>query len=594
MKKTKLISLFTILVLSFFLFNSQPVNSEGLKEVIVVDRGERPNLVGFIPLDHQPQYKFLTVNSAKDVMKELTEGRALIGFLSPEDYLKARSKNIPLVALSSPFQDTPIAFAIKDNVFMRSYSDLKGKRVLYEPGSLGEVLFRQFLRQVFISYQDLTWVSHDPKNHKDYQDADIVIVDTFPEIVKFKNKKDTDFFIYPYEFGIYIKGPIIVTTQKWLQSDPLAVKRLVDNAIGNFQENIFNRKNIYSLFLQESIPYVYQPGRSVGEVTERDWWQMQRVLLEEAVLDNPVLVEEVNLDEFSLSFKQKDVTKIALPGLPEADFAGFYLARDKGYYNRLGRTIAIEHLPSEADVISEVKSGKALIGVVSSFSLLEAQLKNPEFRLLGVIFQNDPTVFISLEGSGGKSEAGVIDEKFLITDGARGAIFSLGKKKGSDVREAYPTPFALIDSRAKIISGRNVFRDKRLEPYRDRFTILEPKEFETIGLSVFTTVSAYEKHKNLIEDLLKFTYHGYENSFFQIGEAVRAVLARDGSLSYLQVEATLQQNKNYLKDKNGIIGSIFPNKWETLADAAFKKEYLTSYPDLSHFFSKETLKRQSD
>lgn len=550
-------------------------------------------------MDHQPFYEFRTVDSSKRVIDDLLNEKALIGFLSPLDYLQARQDGVPLAVLSSPFQFTPISFALKKNVFMRSYEDLKGKRVLYEPGTLGEILFRHFLRQVHLTYQDLIWVKHDPENHKSFDNADIVILDTIPEIVQFEKKKETDLFLYPYEYDIHFKGPLIVTSEKQLQSNPIQVKELANLAVNNFTENIFNRKNIYSVFLQKSIPYVFQQDRKVGEVTEKDWWRMERLLLEEAALENPVSIEEYMVDPSDFSFKPDNAVQLAMPGLPSADFSGFYVAEDKGHYERVDRPITLKHFPNEQSVINSVREGDSLLGVVSAFSLLEAQVKTPEFVLLAVIFQTDPTVFIALKDQNVKRETGLISKNLFLSKNALGVYLSFIRptpiKHGDmEVEEMYPTPFALLDGRAKVISGRRSFNDRRLKPYQDLFEIIDHQDIEVVGYSIFTTFDKYEKNKELIKSILKSTFHGYENSIFQVRQAAMAVTERDPSLSYRQVQQTLNENKLYLRDESGIIGTIIPEKWYELAQAAREKEFIDTEVDFDYFFPQEVTKRYSD
>lgn len=598
--KSKFAILFFVTCLFAALLGPALVFSEtSPAERIVAESREKINLAGFIPLDNQSKYEFKTVDSAKEVIEQLIKKEALIGFLNPRDFLKAKEKGIPLVVLSCPFQSTPVTFAIKKNVFLRSYDDLKGKSVLYEPGTIGEILFRHFLRAIRVSYQDLNWMKHDPSTQKDFNGADIVILDKFPEIVKFETKPELDFFIYPHEFNIHFKGPLLVTTEDIIENYPAGTKRLKDRALRNFKSNIFNRKNIYSLFLQKSIPFVYEQGGTFGEITEKDWWQMERLLLEEAELDNPVSLDGAVVVPPTPAPSKSDPFFIALGGMPSADFAGVYMAKKNGYFDRFYPNIILQHLPSETDVLESVRVGQSLVGVASSFSILEAQSKDPNFVLLGVIYQKDPTVFISIRSPQYPKEPEPESRSLFLSESAQGAYISMIRptalKKGDvEIEKIYPTLFALVDGRAQAVSGRKIFGDRRIEPYQGNFEVTQYHDFAVPGLSIFTSLDNYRKNHDLVRNLVKAIFHGYENCVFQTRDASRAVVDRDGSLSYVDVFASLEENKNYLKDENGIIGTIQPDRWQTLAQAGLEKGFIDNLPNYDRFFPEEVQKKQKE
>jgi len=592
--KKRTCRVFFFVFLSFLLTFSTSAQSENSLPTILIDAHDKLNLVGFLPPEKRPVYDLEVTPTSQAVLDAVQSGKALLGFVSPLDFLQAVSRGVPVVAVANPLQYTPVAFAYKKNVFRRSFEDFKGQRVLYEPGSLGEILFKQFLRRINIAPSELEWIPLAPGAEKGYQNADIVILDQISEVVHFSRNKETDRILYPHEFGIFFTGPLLVTARKTLETQTEAVKTLAAESLEIFQSNLFDQKNIYGVLLQRTVPYVLQPDEAMGMVTERDWWYMERSLLEEGAIAEPVAPKDL----FSpLIFKSPrrpaHEVIIALPGLPSADFAGFYAAEDNGYYDRNDRPVALEHLATESDVISAVRKNDVLIGVASAATLLEAQSQAPDLTILGVIYQKDPSVLIELEEPNAKGKPDLGKKVITIDERGTGALLAalqpLPLKKGDLTLAApqYADAFTLLDGRADVIASRFTFEDSRFDQYQETFKEFAPSNEGVLGLTLFTTRKTYDQNRDLIKSLLKSTFHGYENSIFQTNETAESIMNRDSGSSFKDLKRILKENSQYIKDNHGIIGSIDPSKWQELAELELSKGFIEKMPDFKDFFPEE-------
>jgi hypothetical protein len=244
-----------------------------------------------------------------------------------------------------------------------------------------------------------------------------------------------------------------------------------------------------------------------------------------------------------------------------------------------------------------VRSGEALIGVASAFSLLKAQTEKPDLKVIGVIYQNDPTVPLSLMDPAGKGKFNLTKKTIQTDEGGIGAVLSLiretpYKKSDLEIESGYPSLFALLDKKADWVTGRNVFEDPRLERYRDFFRGVVDEKKGLVGLSIFTTQQAYKQNRELIKNLLKSTFHGFENSVFQTESTAESVIGRDQSLSFKELKRVLKDNSLFIKDSHGIIGSINPAAWQELSQLAVEKGFLETAPNLDQFFPEEAKRVQ--
>ncbi len=90
---------------------------------------------------------------------------------------------------------------------------------------------------------------------------------------------------------------------------------------------------------------------------------------------------------------------LQLKWLHAYQFAGYYVAKDKGYYSEVGLDAEIrEGGPSQLNFVDEVISGRAQYGTGSTSLLLDRYHGVPVV-ILGVIFQHSPDVLIVAQNS---------------------------------------------------------------------------------------------------------------------------------------------------------------------------------------------------
>ena len=102
-----------------------------------------------------------------------------------------------------------------------------------------------------------------------------------------------------------------------------------------------------------------------------------------------------------LSGHAQELEKVAikLKWFNQFQFAGYYAAKEKGFYRAEGLDVEIIERDPKLDNVKEVLSGKAQYGVADA-GLLLARLQGKPVVLLAQIFQHSPLVFLTLRESG--------------------------------------------------------------------------------------------------------------------------------------------------------------------------------------------------
>jgi len=114
------------------------------------------------------------------------------------------------------------------------------------------------------------------------------------------------------------------------------------------------------------------------------------------------------LDKPITSYKQAHASKhstklepvtLQLKWLHQFQFAGYYAAKIKGFYEQEGLDVTIKERDTLTNHIDSVLAGEAQYGVADS-TLLLYQAKKKPLTIVAPIFQHSPQVFISLKSSG--------------------------------------------------------------------------------------------------------------------------------------------------------------------------------------------------
>ena len=99
------------------------------------------------------------------------------------------------------------------------------------------------------------------------------------------------------------------------------------------------------------------------------------------------------------------------------EFAGFYMAKEKGFYKKLSLDVQIKEFSEGIDITKEVTSGKSTFGVDYPTLILD-RARGKKVVLLAAILQSSPHVLVSLKSSGIKSVKDFKGKKIMIGESA--------------------------------------------------------------------------------------------------------------------------------------------------------------------------------
>src|SRR5277367_3821600 len=100
-----------------------------------------------------------------------------------------------------------------------------------------------------------------------------------------------------------------------------------------------------------------------------------------------------------------DAVTVRLKWFNQAQFAGFYVAQDKGYYKAAGLDVNIQPGGPDFPAVQMIAGGNEQFGVTGADQILIARSKGVPVVALAVIYRRNPFVLFSLAKSGIKTPA---------------------------------------------------------------------------------------------------------------------------------------------------------------------------------------------
>jgi ABC-type nitrate/sulfonate/bicarbonate transport system substrate-binding protein len=287
---------------------------------------------------------------------------------------------------------------------------------------------------------------------------------------------------------------------------------------------------------------------------------------------------------------QKEQVDVRLKWLHQAQFAGMYVAKEKGFYEDVGIDVALEQFNYGDSQIDEVAGGEKDFGITGADELLIAREKGAKVKAVAVIYKKNPVVLYSLKSSG------ILTPKDLV--GKR-----VGIEKGINVEYVYRTMLSNLEiDSSSIIEVEIGYDDSELVSgdvdVSTGYVINEPqlaieKGYELnyifpsdYGVNMYADVliaseDMIEENPGLVRRFVFATLKGWEYAIENEEEAVQAVLIYADS-SYLHQKNMLASSYPLIISGNEGIGIMEEESWYNTyeflkANGMLTGEYVAPY-----------------
>ncbi|MEA3642043.1 MAG: diguanylate cyclase [Lamprobacter sp.] len=267
----------------------------------------------------------------------------------------------------------------------------------------------------------------------------------------------------------------------------------------------------------------------------------------------------------------QDSLTLQLKWRHQFQFAGYYMALEKGYYQDAGLDVRLVEADAHTDPVAEVISGAAQFGIASSELLLARQTQ--PVVALAPIFQHSPFELLARADRASNLHE-LVGQPIMLEPGSA-EILALFLKEGVKPDRLKILPHsqgieALLSNAVVAISAYST-----TEPFLLREAGLAFNEFSAragdidfYGDILFTSESELKSNPKRTRAFLDASLRGWHYAMEHIDESIELIMVKyntqDLSRAYYRFEA--EESRRLMRPDLVAIGHINPGRWRHIAD----------------------------
>lgn len=288
---------------------------------------------------------------------------------------------------------------------------------------------------------------------------------------------------------------------------------------------------------------------------------------------------------------------IRLKWLNQAQFAGYYVAKEKGYYKAAGLDVKIEAGGPDFPAVQMVAGGSEDFGVTGADQILVAREKGVPVVAIAVLYRKNPFVLFALTKSG-------IDkpEKFpgkiigVKLGGNEELIYrAVIKSAGIDKSQVTETPVKfdispLLTGQVDVWPGYVINEVLAAKEKGFEVAIISPADYgvSLYADTLFTTEKMLKEKPAVVRAFVAATLKGWKDAIANPEEAAKITVAFGTKLTYDHELAMMKASIPLLKPDDKPLGYMDEAGWKSVqslllngkflkAPVALEKAYTTEY-----------------
>jgi len=256
----------------------------------------------------------------------------------------------------------------------------------------------------------------------------------------------------------------------------------------------------------------------------------------------------------------QDKVSVQLLWKHQFEFAGFYMAKEKGFYDDVNLDVDIKEFQQGINITKDVESGISTFGVGYPNIILEKS-HGADVILLNTIFQSSPHILVTLEKSGINTIQDFKNKKIMMEDDAitnapfLSMLFSqqVSLEEMQLIKPSFDI-FDLINSKVDIFSAYSSNELYTLDSLGIKYKVFDPKEFgfDFYNAFIFTSGALAKQDPELVSRFQRATQKGWEYAYEHIHETVKVIQKKYNtqkkSSQALSYEGQVMKGLSYKKD----------------------------------------------
>ena len=277
----------------------------------------------------------------------------------------------------------------------------------------------------------------------------------------------------------------------------------------------------------------------------------------------------------SSAVSAKDQISVQLLWKHQFQFAGYYMAIEKGFYADENLEVNLKEFDFSIDLVDEVIQGNSQFGVART-SLLIDKNAGADVVALFAAYQQSPLMLLTRKDSGILLSSDLKNKNVMITNDAKkvGELLAMLLQAGITVsdfkqqRHSYNVQDLIdgnTDAMASYVSNEPYLMEKQGVDYN----VIHPKDygFDMYSDILFSSREFIEQNPDLTDKFYRASMRGWLYAFENIEETAQVIFDKYNSqnkpLDALQFEG--QELKKLAFDENGNFGTLSIDKFNQMA-----------------------------
>ena len=255
----------------------------------------------------------------------------------------------------------------------------------------------------------------------------------------------------------------------------------------------------------------------------------------------------------NINLYSKDLIKVTiqLSWFDQFQFAGYYMAKEQGFYKDAGLDVEILPFSLGMNIPKMVNDGDVDFAIGRENLILE-KAKYPKIIALAAIFQATPLVLLTTKDSGIDSFNKFENKKLMRTkdDGSEVSIKAMLASSKIDVKsiaqvEHSHNIYDLIDKKVDIISAYTSKAPYILQKEQIKYNIFYPKDygFDMYSDFLITNIDKYNNDYNIVEKFKKASLKGWEYAYNNIEKSVDIIFEKYNTQNISKDELIFEANE---------------------------------------------------
>ena len=279
---------------------------------------------------------------------------------------------------------------------------------------------------------------------------------------------------------------------------------------------------------------------------------------------------------------------LQLKWVHDAEFAGFYTAELKGYYEDEGLDVSFLPGGTEVDTFAAVTSGSAQFGVASAIDIISHGADGEQIAAIATIFRRNPTAFFALASSGIKTPQDFVGKTIRAASDQPLVLHAMMAKLG--ISPDQYSEILLPSDPAMVITGEvpvwgSYITSLALIVQRDGYqiNIIYPDDYgiHFYGDTIFTTDDLIASNPELVQRFLSATLKGWTYVIENPTEAGTFVAQYKPDADIELENAKMTASIPLINTGEDFIGWMKPELWASMDQTLREQLVITQPVDLS-------------